>query len=83
MAQSFQTNLINVASSYINVLKLPITATSLKRSLEENAFYPSLYSLSNTFDRFQIPHTAFTIDKENFEKLPPPVYNLAKEPIYR
>ena len=83
MAQSFHTNLINVASSYINVLKLPITITSLRRSLEENPFYPSLYSLSNTFDRFQIPHTAFTIDKENFEKLPPPVYSLVEKPINR
>ena len=73
MAQSFQTNLINVASTYLEVLKVPVTATSLKRSLEENPFYPSLYSLSNVFDRFEIPHTAFTIDKENFEKLPPPL----------
>ena len=74
MAQSYQTNLIKVATAYVNALKLPVTATSLKRTLEENPFYPSLYSLSNTFDRFQIPHTAFTIDKENFEKLPPPPF---------
>lgn len=74
MAQSFQTNIINVASAYVNALKLPVTATSLKRSLEENPFYPSLYSLSNTFDRFQIPHTAFTIDKENFQNLPAPPF---------
>lgn len=74
MAQSFQTNLLNVASAYINLLKLPVTTSSLKRSLEENPYYPSLYSLSNTFDRFQIPHTAFTIDKENFERLPPPPF---------
>jgi len=72
MAESYQTNLLNVASFYIKQLKVPLTITSLKQNLEENPYYPSLFSLSNTFDRFHIPHEAFKIEKENFEQLTPP-----------
>lgn len=72
VAESYQTNLLNVAYGYIKELKVPVTITSLKQSLEENPFYTSLYSLSNTFERFHIPHEAFKIGKENLEQLTPP-----------
>jgi uncharacterized membrane protein len=72
MAESYQTNLLNVASCYVKRLNVPITITALKQSLEENPYYPSLFSLSNTFERFQIPHEAFKIEKENFEQLSVP-----------
>lgn len=72
MAENFHTNLINVATAYVKVLKVRITKTSLTESLNENPFFPSLYSLSNTFERFDIPHQALKIDKENLEKLTPP-----------
>jgi ABC-type bacteriocin/lantibiotic exporter with double-glycine peptidase domain len=68
MAESYQTNLLNVASCYVKRLKVPVTVTSLKQNLEESPYYPSLFSLSNTFERFQIPHEAFKIEKENFEQ---------------
>jgi hypothetical protein len=61
MAQSFQTNLINVASSYINVLNLSITATSLNYSLEDNPSYPDLLFLSNIFDQYSNIAYLFTI----------------------
>lgn len=38
----------------------------------ENPFFPSLCSLSNTFERFDIPHQAVRIDKENLVNLTPP-----------
>lgn len=72
MAESYQTNLLNVASCYAKKFKVPLTITTLKQNLEENPYYPSLFSLSNTFDRFHIPHEAFKIAKENFEQLTPP-----------
>lgn len=72
MAESYQTNLVNVASCYIKKLNVPVTITSLKQNLIKNPYYPSLYSLSDTFERFNIPHEAFTVEKESFEKLTPP-----------
>jgi uncharacterized membrane protein len=72
MAESYNTHLLNVASSYVKALNLKLTKTSLNESLIENPYFPSLYSLSNIFDRFQIKHSAFKIEKENFNNLTPP-----------
>lgn len=72
MAESYHTNLLNVATCYVKSLKVPVTTTSLKQNLEENPFYPSLFSLSSTFERFHIPHEAFKIEKENFKHLTAP-----------
>lgn len=72
MAESYHTNLINVATSYLKELGIKVTQTSLKESLLENPFFPSLYSLSSTFERFQVSNKAFKIDKQNFENLTPP-----------
>ncbi|HUZ58900.1 MAG TPA: cysteine peptidase family C39 domain-containing protein [Hanamia sp.] len=72
MAESYNTNLLNVASCFVKQLEIPITHTTLKESLLENPYYPSLFSLSNIFERFQIDHTTFKIEKENFENLTPP-----------
>ncbi|MGN6266350.1 MAG: vitamin K epoxide reductase family protein [Ginsengibacter sp.] len=72
MAESYHTNLVNVASCYVKELKLNVSKTTLKERLNENPFFPSLYSLSNTFERFDIPHQAVKIDKENLENLTTP-----------
>jgi len=72
MAEIYNTNLPNAAASYIKLLKIPVTTSSLKMQLQENPYFPSLYSISNVFDRFQISHQAFKMDKESFEKLTPP-----------
>ncbi|HEY5464653.1 MAG TPA: vitamin K epoxide reductase family protein [Hanamia sp.] len=72
MAESYNTNLLNVAACYVERLQIPITKTTLEESLLENPYFPSLYSLSNIFERFQIDHTAFKIEKENFNNLTSP-----------
>lgn len=72
MAQSFNTNLLNVAKHYIRLLKAPVTKTTLKQCLEENPYYPSLYSLSNVFEKFGITNEAFTVDEENLHRLETP-----------
>ena len=72
MAENFNTNLPNVAACYVKILKVPVTITSLRQSLIENPYYPSLFSLGNTFERFNIQCDAFKTDEENFEKLDPP-----------
>lgn len=71
MAVSFKTNLVHVACAYMRMLKVKLTASTLKQRLNENPFFPSLYSLSNTLDRFHILREAFKTDKESFSKSPP------------
>ena len=72
MPENFNTNLVNVASCYLTKLRVPVTVTSLQQNLRENPYFASLYSLSNIFERFNIPHDAYTVDKENFGQLSPP-----------
>jgi len=72
MAEAFDTNLINVATCYLRFLNVPVTETTLKEQLQENPFYPSLYSLNNVFERFNVNTTSFKTNKENFDKLQPP-----------
>jgi hypothetical protein len=73
MAEIYNTNLLNVVSSYIKLLRIPVTVSSLKEQLQENPYFPSLYSISNVFDRLQISHPAEKLEKENFNNLTPPV----------
>ena len=72
MAQNSRTNLSNVAVKYMQLLKLPVTKTTLKNNLEENPYYPSLYSLSTVFSRLKIDNQAFEIDSENLQQFTPP-----------
>lgn len=72
MAQSFRTNLFNIAKQYMQVLNVPVTNTTLKESLTQNPYYPSLYSLSSVFDRFGIANEAYTINEESLNQFEPP-----------
>lgn len=72
MAEIYNTNLINVSACYLKLLNVPVTATTLRQQLQENPFYPSLYSLSNVLERLHLDTTAFKTDKEKFDNLQPP-----------
>jgi len=72
MAQSFRTNLANVAIAYLRSVKISVTDTSLKKALEQNPYYPSLYSLSNVFDRFNIDNEAYSVEESNLDQFEPP-----------
>ena len=72
MAESYNTNLPHVALSYLKELNIPITTTTFRKQLNESPWFPSLYSLSSTFERFHIPHQAFKVEAENIDNLTPP-----------
>ncbi len=72
MAHSFNTNLTNVAAHFLQLLKIPVTKTSFIKSLEQNPYYPSLYSISNTFNKFGIASQAFTITAEDLGQIEAP-----------
>jgi uncharacterized membrane protein/glutaredoxin len=64
MTLSFNTNITNVAACYLQQLNVPVTKTSFIRLFEQDPNYPSLYSISNTFNKFGIVSQAFTITSE-------------------
>ena len=72
MPESFNTGLRNVACNYIKLLNVKVTTTSIKRDIEENPYYPSLLSLSDTFNRYQIRNIAYEATPEKFIQFEPP-----------
>ena len=53
-------------------LNIPITATTVKESIEQNPYYPSLYSLSNTFSKYKIDNVAFEAKEEQLVDMQTP-----------
>jgi uncharacterized membrane protein/glutaredoxin len=72
MIQTFRTNLANVAILYAKQLQIPITAHTLKEQLEQNPYFPNLYSLRNVFDKLSIANEAYNINKEELQQFQPP-----------
>src|SRR5258705_5829006 len=72
MTRKFNTDLFNVAFHYLQALQINITATSLKKALQENPYYPSLFGLSKVFSRFHIDNQALRVKAENLSQFKPP-----------
>lgn len=72
MAQTYTTNLSNVAFRFVQLLKIPLTKRSLTQTLVQNPFYPSLYSLKTTLEQFHIPNDAFEVTADQLENLDAP-----------
>lgn len=72
MAQSFNSRIKQVATAYAKLLNIKVTGSSLQRDMEENPYYPSLLSLSDTFSRYHIDNAAYNVPVENFDQLEVP-----------
>jgi uncharacterized membrane protein len=72
MAQEFNTKLISVAANFLEALNVPFTKKTLKQTLEANPYYPSLYSLSEVFNRYNIENKGLEVDPEQLDELPLP-----------
>jgi uncharacterized membrane protein len=72
MTRNFNTDLFNVSFHYLQALQINITATSLKKALQENPYYPSLFGLSKVFNRFHIDTQALRVKVENLSQLRTP-----------
>jgi uncharacterized membrane protein len=72
MSESYNTSLQKVASEYARLLNVRVTSSSIKKDIEENPYYPSLLSLSDTFDHYHISNSAFEIAPVNLEQFEPP-----------
>lgn len=69
MAYSFNTELKSIAAKYIELLQGKVTIGTIKKDIEENPYYPSLLSLSDTFGRYNITNEAFKVSTKNFDQL--------------
>lgn len=72
MSETVRTNLSKVAVHYIERLQVPVTTKTLRSALEENPYYPSLLSLSKTFDQFNIPNKAYRLEPDELDQAKPP-----------
>lgn len=72
MALQSKTNLPAVVINYLQQLKVPFTKKALKGHITENAFYPSLFSISDTLDKYHVANEAYSVEAEHFDKLVAP-----------
>ncbi len=72
MAQEFDTKLVPVTINFLKLLKVPFTKSTLKRRLEENPYFPSLYCISEVFNWYKIENKGIRIEKEQLDELPLP-----------
>ncbi|HEV3251811.1 MAG TPA: vitamin K epoxide reductase family protein [Puia sp.] len=72
MAQSFDTRLKHIAGYYLQLLHAKVTVTTARKNIEENPYYPSLLSLSETFEKYNIGNNAFEVSEDNFDHLEAP-----------
>lgn len=72
MLNEIRTNLFNVARHYVKSLNIGITDTTLKDRLEQNPFYPSLFSLASVFDRFSISNESYQIQEKDLKQFESP-----------
>lgn len=49
MAYTFNTELKSIAATYLELIAVKVTKTSIKTALEESPHYPSLLALSDVF----------------------------------
>src|SRR5579864_5856820 len=80
MARTFNTNLKNTANYYTRLLNLRITSSTLQKDIEEHPFYPSLFSLSDTFDLYHVKNNGYRIKRDEFEQLDTPFIALMNFP---
>ncbi|MFH1003956.1 MAG: vitamin K epoxide reductase family protein [Bacteroidota bacterium] len=80
MAQEFNTGLISVVTNFLKTLNFPFTKRILKQRLEANPYYPSLYSISEVFNWYNIENKGLQIEKEQLDELPLPFLAYLKIP---
>lgn len=72
MPHSFQTTLSQIAAQYTALLKVPVTTTTIRKKIEEDPYYPTLFSLSRVFDKFNIENGGYEVEPEHYGELTAP-----------
>jgi uncharacterized membrane protein len=72
MAQAFKTNTVEMVWQYLQHLKISITKKTVDDTLQSHPFYPSLYSISDSFDKWKIENAAYELEDEQLDELQTP-----------
>lgn len=78
--QSSDSKLLGAAEQYLQLIGAKISTTSIKNSLLENPYYPSLYSLSAVCNRFALPNQAFKVPAQSLDELEAPFLAYYNDP---
>ncbi|WP_335313881.1 vitamin K epoxide reductase family protein [Olivibacter sp. CPCC 100613] len=74
-------NIVTIGKNFAELLRVPITTGTLRNSLENHPSYPSLLSLSDVLNSFNIPNWAFNLPLDKLNELSEPCVALIKDPI--
>lgn len=69
MAQEFDTGLISVTGNFLKNLKISFTKTYLEKRLKQNPYYPSLFSVNQVLNEYNILNKGLQIEVEELEYL--------------
>lgn len=72
MATTYHTNLVNVVTQYLRRLNVKATDLGIREKLEQNSYFPSLFSVKNTMDRLRIMNEAFSIEPADLGRIEAP-----------
>ncbi|MGC4099963.1 vitamin K epoxide reductase family protein [Ferruginibacter sp.] len=72
MLQPISSRLSQTAYQYVQHLSIPVTKKTLQKRIEENPYYPTLYSLNDVFDKLNIPNQSFRIDPTRLDEMETP-----------
>ena len=72
MAQEFDTRLVSVTDSFLKTLKISFTKHYLEKRLKQNPYYPSLFSINQVLNEYNILNKGLQIENEELENLPVP-----------
>jgi ABC-type bacteriocin/lantibiotic exporter with double-glycine peptidase domain len=72
MAEAHDTRLLAVSKNLLTNLKVPFTPTILKKKLESNPYYPSLYSISAVLNDYKIENKSLRVERSQIEELQAP-----------
>lgn len=65
-------NIVAVVKRLIRLLKIKVSDASIEENLLSHPDFPSLFSISDCFDRWRIDNAALKLDRESFAELEAP-----------
>jgi len=72
MAEEFNTQLIGVSGRLLELLRVPFTDFKLKENLENESYYPSMYTLSKIFNKYKVDNRGLKVEENQLDELPMP-----------
>lgn len=77
-----KTNGFEITCLLVNILKIKVSNSSLKKSLEEHPNYPSLLSISDVLTSYGVENLSISIDINKIAEVPTPFITQIKEKAY-